>query len=209
MSESGCSCSKPKQNTHFVAITGAPDSGKKTVFEIAKANFCEHIPLLPNATHLAGGEALLRGRDPTEMKVQLLAAYRVQRELENTLKAQERYAVGLCDGGTLDNLAYYIGDESDFWKELGTTRQAELNRYSVVIQLKTSQKAGRRKEEDLNFEERLIRAWDGHPNRVFIESTDKFSQKVRLAISAIQKELPACCKAHEVSYAPYETKASA
>jgi hypothetical protein len=41
---------------------------------------------------------------------------------------------------------------------------------------------------------RIVRAWEGHPRRTFIESAPDFLAKARRAVEAIRAELPACCR---------------
>jgi hypothetical protein len=43
-----------------------------------------------------------------------------------------------------------------------------------------------------------VRAWDGHPQRFFVESSDSFLKKVEGAIELIRAELPECCRSHRI-----------
>ena len=41
-------------------------------------------------------------------------------------------ALGLCDRGVLDSLAYWPSSPEEFFIELGTTREKELARYAAA-----------------------------------------------------------------------------
>jgi len=59
------------------------------------------------------------------------AIYHIQRELESVADTGNA-AVVLCDRGTVDCAAYWIGDR-DLFSAVGTTRAIELARYDAVI----------------------------------------------------------------------------
>jgi hypothetical protein len=44
------------------------------------------------------------------------------------------------------------------------------------------------------IDERIVRAWDGHPRRVFIESTHDFVEKVNRTLALLREEVPSCCR---------------
>jgi len=89
----------------------------------------------------------------------------------------------------------------------GTTREKEFARYSGVIHLRSPGLAQGynhsnpvRTESDVEAQradERLLKAWEGHPHRLVIESADDFLIKAAKAIEAIQSHLPSCCKSHD------------
>jgi hypothetical protein len=91
------------------------------------------------------------------------------------------------------------------WASVETTREAQLARYDAVIHLRTPSAAGYNHSnpvrvetaaEALAIDERIARAWDGHPRRYFVERTKDFIAKARIAVKVLRDELPECCRRH-------------
>jgi hypothetical protein len=89
-----------------------------------------------------------------------------------------------------------------FWESLETTREEQLARYQVVLHLRVPPLSGYNHSNPARIEsaaeaaaidERIARAWDGHPRRTFIESTVDFVDKAALAIRLLSDEIPGCC----------------
>jgi predicted ATPase len=188
----------------LVVLTGGPGAGKTAVLEVVKRQLCAQVTVLPEAaTILWTGGFPRRPALAARMAAQRAIA-RVQQELEQLALAEASAAVVLCDRGTVDGQAYWPGDPAQMWAQLGTTREAELARYATVIHLRTpSSEQGYnnhtnpvRIESALQAAEidaRLVRAWDGHPHRVFIDSQADFMEKLRRAVQLIRAELPETC----------------
>jgi hypothetical protein len=109
-------------------------------------------------------------------------------------------------------LAYWPADEASFWRELSTQRDAEFARYHAVIHLRTPG-AGRGynnqnplRTEDAALahviDERILRIWEGHPNRHIIDSSDDFLLKVRTAVRLIEEQLPQYCRERNIRLVP-------
>lgn len=92
------------------------------------------------ASILFGGGFPRRDSEPARRAQR--AIFRVQRELERMEIEQQRAAIVLCDRGTVDGLAYWPGLPVEFFREMGTTLDAELARYSAVIHLRTPEVHG-------------------------------------------------------------------
>jgi predicted ATPase len=188
----------------LVVLTGGPGAGKTAVLEVVKRHLCAHVMVLPEAaTMLWTGGFPRRPSVPSRMAAQRAIA-RVQRELEAIALEDRTAQVVLCDRGTVDGQAYWPGDPASMWAQLGTTRELELARYAAVIHLRTpSSELGynhsnpARTETAIEAAEadaRLVRAWEGHPRRFFVDGQADFMNKLRLAVQLIQAELPACCQ---------------
>lgn len=207
-SSSRCECSQLTHEPRLVVLTGGPGAGKTAVLELAKKNFCEHIAVLPEAASIVFGGGFLRRETIPAKRAAQRAIFHVQKELERLVIEEKRSAIVLCDRGTLDGLAYWPENEERFWKELGTTRERELSRYHAVIHLRTpalDQGYNRSNpvrietaREAAEIDARIVRAWDEHPRRVFVESSDDFLKKVEYAIELIRAELPECCRSHRI-----------
>jgi hypothetical protein len=116
-------------------------------------------------------------------------------------------AIVLCDRGSLDGLAYWPDSEEAFWKEIGTTKKAELSRYAAVIHLRTpTVELGYNHENPVRIEtayqaaeidSRIAEVWKDHPNRFFVQSENDFLVKTLLAINLIRNEIPECCRVNQ------------
>jgi hypothetical protein len=132
------------------------------------------------------------------------AIARVQRELEEIALDERAAAVVLCDRGTVDGQAYWPGDPSVMWAQLGESREAELERYAAVIHLRTPAAGNgynlsnpvrtETARQAAEIDARLVEAWAGHPRRFSVDSQVDFLEKLRQAVQLIQAELPASCQ---------------
>jgi hypothetical protein len=105
----------------------------------------------------------------------------------------------------VDGIAYWPGPE-DFWASVGTTRADALGRYDAVIHLRVpGAENGYGHQNPLRVEspsearaidDRILRAWEGHPRRYVIEATSDFITKARKALEILRQELPECCRDH-------------
>lgn len=208
-SKSGCSCSMQSHDCKLIVVTGGPGAGKTAVLEIARKNFCQHISILPEAASILFGGGFPRGDSLAAKKASQRAIFHIQRELEQLVEDEKKSAVALCDRGTLDGLAYWIGDEELFWNDVGSTKEKELKRYAVVIHLRTPPlEQGYNHQNPVRIETaiqaaaidlKIEKVWEDHPNRFFVSSENEFLEKVETAISIIKEHLPECCKHHEIS----------
>jgi predicted ATPase len=204
-----CACSESNHDSPLVVLTGGPGAGKTAVLELVRRAFCKHILVLPEAATILFGGGFPRHDTNAGRRAGQDAIFHVQRALE-TMSIEERTAaVVLCDRGTLDGLAYWPGGASAACAALGIRREDELTRYHAVIHLRTpppdrydySNPVRRESSaEALAIDERIAVAWQGHPRRIFIESEIDFMRKASRAVDAIREHVPACCRAHVVSY---------
>lgn len=201
-----CDCRHPHEQLRIV-ITGGPGAGKTAVLELVRQHFCRHVDVLPEAASTLFLGGFRRGVSlPARMATQR-AIFHVQRELEAVAEGDSQGAIVLCDRGTIDGYAYWP-TPATFFSELGINRRDELARYHAVIHLRTpglsqgyNLSNPARIEtlaEALAIDERIVSAWDGHPRRYFIKSSDDFMSKAQRAIEVLRGELPMCCKSHVV-----------
>lgn len=208
-------CERGNHGCRMVVVTGGPGAGKTAVLEIARRSFCKNIAFVPEAAGIVFGGGFWRSTSLVRRKAAQLAIFHVQRQLERVVFEEGEAAFALCDRGTIDGLAYWPEPEQDaasFFREIGTTRAAELARYHGVIHLKTpdlghgyNQQNPLRVEsaaEAQSLDARILAAWAGHPNRVVIESRGDFLLKATEAIQAIKANLPDCCREHPVLFGP-------
>lgn len=179
------------------------------MLELASRVLCEHVAILPESAGILFGGGFPRHESRPGRAAAQRSIFRVQRELERLVEDERRVAIGLCDRGTLDGVAYWPGADADFWAEAGTTRTVELDRYAAVIHLETPLAVeGYDHSNPLRTEEpevaravdaRIRRVWEAHPNRHVVSSVADFLSKAQSALDIIRSELPACCLAHDVT----------
>lgn len=210
-----CHCDVERHECRFVALTGGPSAGKTAVLEVVRRNFCEHVGVLPEAASVVFGGGFPRLTDDVTRRAGQRAIYAVQRELERWAKESGRFAVALCDRGTLDGLAYWPGPKAEFFRELGTSEEAELRRYETIVHLHTPAAEAYDRSNPLRVEApadaldldaRVLEVWRGHPRRIEIDSADTFLGKLQRAIAAVRDVVPRCCREHFVPELDAEEK---
>lgn len=204
--EKQCPCTEIPQPTQLIVITGGPGAGKTAVLEFVRKTLCEHITILPEAASILFGGGFWRLNSSTARKAAQRAIYAIQTEMQNLVLSEKKWALGLCDRGTLDGLAYWPEEESEFCKELSTTIEKEYAKYIAVIHLNSpSLKNGynhqnpiriETAEEASKIDQRIHEVWKNHPNYHRIESTEDFIDKVQRASLLIYAFLPECCRNH-------------
>jgi broad-specificity NMP kinase len=198
-----CECQKIGIERKIV-LTGGPGAGKTAVLEIIRHSLCEHVKILPEAAGVIFGGGFPRSQSAGVLRATQRAIYHVQCGLEEAFAAQGA-GVMLCDRGAVDGYAYWPGPE-DFWSAVGTKRGDVLRRYYSVIHLRVPDRAhGYGHQNPLRIEDgaeahridnRILEAWEGHPRRIVIDSTDNFIDKVHRTIEALRIQLPECCRDH-------------
>ncbi len=189
----------------LLVLTGGPGAGKTAILETARRSLGSRGAILPEAATILFGGGFWRSGSVPGRKAAQRAIFHIQTQQERMLREEGTASFALCDRGTVDGLAYWPDEEQTYWQELGTSRQAELSRYVAVIHLRTPAAGhGYNHQNPLRTEdsaqaqaidERILRAWDGHPSRHIVNSTEDFLVKMTAAIRLIQRYLPACCRA--------------
>ena len=203
-----CECKAFTHPTRLVVLTGGPGAGKTAVLEIARRNFCEHIAVLPEAASIVFGGGFWRKETAPARRAAQRAIFHVQREMERLVIEEQSAAIGLCDRGTLDGLAYWPDSEEAFWREAGTSRESELERYAAIIHLKSpSQAEGYNHQNPVRTEsalearrldQKILESWHGHSRLFVVESAVDFLDKARTAMELVRNELPECCRKHVI-----------
>ena len=203
-----CDCRDVHQRRRIV-LTGGPGAGKTAVLELIRQSFCMHVKVLPESAGVVFGGGFPRGPDVELRRAAQRAIFYVQRELE-AIGDMDNPAVVLCDRGTVDGVAYWPGGP-DYLASVGTTLEAQYARYDTVIHLRTPGAGGYNHVNPLRIEsaaeaeaidERILRAWDGHPRRFLVEASADFVEKAQRAIAILRDEVPECCRHHIISLAP-------
>lgn len=188
------------------SVDGRPGAGKTAALEVVRAHFCQHVAVLPEAASVVFGGGFPRGASAAARRAAQRAIVYVQCELERWAEEEGTAVLTLCDRGLLDGLAYWTDEPASLLAVAGLTREAALARYDLAIHLHTpgaTQGYNHRNplrteaaDEALRLDARIVEAWQGHPRRVFVESTADFRDKLDRVIAALEGELPDCCRDH-------------
>jgi predicted ATPase len=202
----GCSCNGPHQERRRIVITGGPGAGKTAVLELARQVLCSHVAILPESAGIVFGGGFPRETNDAGARAAQRAIFHIQRELE-TLADAAAPAIVLCDRGTVDGTVYWRGP-GDLCTDVGTTLNAELARYDLVIHLRCP---GRTRgynhvnplriesaEDARELDARILSAWHSHPRRIVVDAHRRFIDKAEHVLDAIRAELPACCAARPI-----------
>lgn len=197
----------PECSPHFIVITGGPGAGKTAVLDIVSRMLNHHIAVLPEAASLLFSGGFPRRSSDAARRAAQRAIFHVQHELETLAQEEDHIRCAICDRGTLDGLAYWPGPAEEFFSQLHTTREQEFARYQTVIHLRTPTVGYNHQnplrietaEEAAALDERIVKAWDGHPRRFFIENAPDFMSKAQAALDAIVRTLKHNCHA-ELSF---------
>jgi hypothetical protein len=109
-----------------------------------------------------------------------------------------KHSIILCDRGSLDGLAYWPGNDDEFFQAMDTTLADELARYDAVIFFESAAKSGEsiksnnhiRNESEkvaIILDDKLQTIWSQHPNFNLIQSAESFINKVMFSITTIEK----------------------
>ncbi len=190
--------------TQLIVITGGPGAGKTAILEVVRKVLCEHVAILPEAASILFGGGFWRLDSATAKKAEQRAIYHVQTEMQTLVLNEKKWAIGLCDRGSLDGMAYWPGEEIGFCRALGTSVEKEYAKYHAVIHLSSpSLKSGynhqnpfriESAEEALIIDEQIHEVWKNHPNYHRIKSTDDFGEKLHRASSLIYQFIPPACR---------------
>jgi predicted ATPase len=197
-----CRCDLTHERRRIV-LTGGPGAGKTAVLELVRRSLCRHVTVLPEAAGIVFGGGFPRRSNDAVRRASQRAIFFVQRELEAVADADDAPIV-LCDRGLVDGAAYWPGP-GDFWAAVGASRAETLARYDAVVHLRVPDgHNGYGHQNPLRVEsvveaqaidERILRAWEGHPRRYIIEAALDFMSKAEQAMDILQSELPECCRA--------------
>lgn len=196
--------SKGLQPTELIVITGGPGAGKTALLELFRKILCEHVAILPEAASILFGGGFWRLESPSAKMAAQRSIYHIQNELQTLVINEKKWNLALCDRGTLDGMAYWPGDASEYCVELNTNVEKEYSKYRAVIHLASpSKENGYNQENPIRIEsaleaskidQKIHEVWKSHPNYNYVESTNNFVDKVHRAAALLQIFLPECCK---------------
>jgi predicted ATPase len=180
-----------------IVLTGGPGAGKTTAVDLFRREIGETAVVVPESatTLFAGGFPRIVG-DEARRSVQR-AIFAVQRNLEDIQAAQYPDRILLCDRGTVDGGAYWPDGAAEFFATMGTTHEAELARYDVVLFFETAAVGGLSFEggnryrvetdaEAVALDERLRALWMPHPRFHLVPHNVSFLRKITVGLSILE-----------------------
>jgi len=200
-----CRCERVRHKPKLVVLTGGPGGGKTAVLEMARRYFCQHVVIAPEAASIVFGGGFPRSDSPKSLRAAQRAIFHVQKALERVALENSKTSVVLCDRGTLDGLAYWPGSRQSFLEEFEIDLEKELSRYSAVVHVEVPALAwgyerNRIRRESVSqarmIDQRIARAWRGHPRAMTVSAQAGFLDKLAYAIELLRGELPPCCQTH-------------
>lgn len=204
LSPSFCSCKMQHHEADLIVLTGGPGAGKTAILELARKQVCEHIAIMPEAASIIFGGGFWRLTSHSAKMASQKAIFYVQREMENLVRGENKWGLAICDRGTIDGLAYWPEDEALYWNLLGTSKEKEFKKYSLVIHLRTPNKENgynlnnpiriETALEAAKIDARIAEVWCDHPNYHQVDSFVDFLDKAQKAMALIAEKIPSCCR---------------
>lgn len=187
-----------------IVLTGAPGSGKSTIARELARRFPELFVVVPEAATQYYTALGFRWDQLTieQQREAQRGIYHLQVDQEERLASLHPEKTLLMDRGTIDGAAYWPDGPAEYWRDLGTTEQAEISRYAMVVVLESSAAIGLYdgdKSNQVRFEDAqgalenaklLRRLWSAHPNTHFVAAQRDLEQKVA-EVERLVRALPA------------------
>lgn len=178
-----------------IAITGGPSGGKTTLIEALKKELGSKCAVVPEAASILYRGGFPRFKDPRAVVHAQKAIYYTQKELEELITVISQKNLIVCDRGSLDSVAYWPESAEHFFQTLNCKRDLELARYDWVIHLDTASSdyydtsntlRTENFQEAWELNEKIKKAWEGHPRRVVITQNSDFLSKISTALAVIK-----------------------
>lgn len=181
-----------------IVLTGGPGGGKTTAADLYRREIGDQVVVVPEAATLLYTGGFPRMGDFGVRQATQRAIYHVQTNLEDAQAAHYQSRVLLCDRGTVDGAVYWPAQPMDFFRELGTTLEAELRRYDAVIFFETAAVGGISIEggnpmriesiqEALKLDMSLRELWSQHPHFIFVPHEASFIRKVNRGLEKVAR----------------------
>ncbi|PSW16420.1 hypothetical protein C9J01_05325 [Photobacterium rosenbergii] len=180
-----------------VVVTGGPGGGKTTALDLFRRELGNKIAVVPEAATVLFSGGITRSEDEQVLKMIQKTIFQLQKNLEDINKAHYPDRLLVCDRGSLDGLAYWPGNEKDFFKQVNSTFEEEISRYDAVIFFESAGATGHdissnnpvrseSSEQAARLDVVLQNIWARHPNFYFVGSSESFVRKIMFGIMTIE-----------------------
>lgn len=183
-----------------IVLTGGPGAGKTVISARLAAAHPDKFVLVPEAAtqvyrllNTRWDRLDTEGRKDLQRRI-----FRLQIEQEEHIARERPDRILLLDRGTLDGAAYWPEGPNAYWRDLGTTLEAQLHRYDLVVWMETSAALGvydgagsnpcrsENPQEAVENGKLLLRLWSNHPNLMHVGAFSNLEDKIR----AVEELLP-------------------
>ncbi len=179
-----------------IAITGGPSGGKTMLIEALRKELGNKCAVVQEAATILYSGGFPRKKDYDSLVHTQRAIYYTQRELEDIVAhIGKNTQLIICDRGSLDSIAYWPDPENHFYESLQTNKTRELARYDWVLHLDTAAAEfydlsnpirTETYSEALELNDKIKKAWQGHPRRIIIPHTPDFITKMSISTLVIK-----------------------
>lgn len=180
-----------------IVLTGGPGAGKTTAADLFRREIGDRVIVVPEAATILFRGGFPRALDADAQQSLQGAIFQVQHSLEDVQAAQFPDRVLLCDRGTVDGAAYWPDGADGFFAAMGTTYQAELARYDVVLFFETAAVGGisfeggnryrtESNDEAIALDRRLHDLWSPHPRFHLVPHRSSFLAKITVGLSILE-----------------------
>ena len=187
----------PMQRRCRIALTGGPGGGKTTAADLFRRELGDGVVIVPESATILFAGGFPRGHEIDAARSVQSAIFHVQRSVEDVQSARYPERVLLCDRGTIDGAAYWPNGDKDFFAAMGTTFEAELQRYDAVVFFETAAVAGdsieggnpvrsESLEEAVALDARLRSLWSHHPRFSLVPHSSSFLRKITVGLGLLQ-----------------------
>ena len=185
------------ENCKKIVLTGGPGGGKTTALDLFQRELNDKLAIVPEAASILFKGGMPRSNQLDVVQKTQKTIYEVQKSLENIQASLNPHKLLICDRGTLDGAAYWPGTQEEFFKEINSTFEEELNRYDAVIFFETAAQTGNEidsnnpvrtesKQQAIDLDKKLKDIWSKHPNFHFVGSNESFVKKIMFGIMTIE-----------------------
>ncbi len=180
-----------------VVLTGGPGGGKTTAADLFRREIGDRVTVVPEAATLLFTGGFPRPSEAEATRSVQAAIYSVQRNLEDVQAKRFPDRILLCDRGTVDGGAYWPDGADGFFASVGSSHQAELDRYDAVIFFETAARGGHgfesenryrteSHEQAIALDQRLRELWMPHPRFTLIPHTTSFFRKMTMGVGILE-----------------------
>ncbi len=181
-----------------IVLTGGPGGGKTTAADLFRREIGEDVVIVPEAATMMFTGGLPRINNTHAVQAAQRAIYHVQRNLEDIQGAQYPQRILLCDRGSVDGAAYWPGDATTFFDDLGSSLNEELARYDGVIFFESAAVGGmdieggnptrhESVEQAAELDRKLYDLWSQHPNFITVHHNKSFFQKISIGLAMLEE----------------------
>lgn len=179
-----------------IVLTGGPGGGKTTAADLFRREIGESVVVVPEAATMLFAGGFPRVDEPGPRRSIQRAIFEVQRNLEEVQQARFPDRVLLCDRGTVDGAVYWPDGPDAFFAAMGTSVDAELQRYDAVIFFETAAAGGHDIEGGnptrtetavaaVALDRALRAVWSRHPRFWLIRNERSFLTKITAAFAVL------------------------